>query len=262
MANKLALRMLELARSQHSHGKYFSIENPFSSLIWELKQYSKLAKEDGIRMVRVHQCMAGSSHRKETGILTNAPWLKDLLCDAEVRPHHHVPLVGLVEDFRGDGGQVFYTELAAEYPAGLCDAWATGWRSFLRGFREGQVFPGVSPEESVGLTAGVPFPGASPEEPLGLTAVVPFPGASPEDTALALTGAQANAPKVPAGGGSGTALALTDAQANASKVPTGVGRLTAMATGVPGYASQVPSSYVKGRRPITKFSGPPTSYFV
>jgi hypothetical protein len=64
--------------------------------------------------------------------------------------------------------------------------------------------PGASPEESVGLTAGVPLPGASPEEPLGLTVVVPFPGASPEDTALALTGAQVYAPKVPAGGGSCT----------------------------------------------------------
>jgi hypothetical protein len=131
-ANKLALRMLELARAQMARGKFFSIENPHSSIMWELKQYAKLAKEDGVRLVRVHQCRGGSLHKKETGILTNAPWIVDMICDIEVRPHHHVPLVGLVEDFRSkDAGRVFYTELAAEYPEGLCNIWAEAAMSWL-----------------------------------------------------------------------------------------------------------------------------------
>ena len=54
-ANKLALRMLELAKYQVKQGRYFSIENPFSSLKWALKAYARFAKEDGIRMVRIHQ---------------------------------------------------------------------------------------------------------------------------------------------------------------------------------------------------------------
>jgi hypothetical protein len=131
VANKLALRMLEIARGQMARGEFFSIENPLSSLLWKLKQYVKLAAEKDVRLVRVHQCMAGSMHKKETGVLTNAPWLADLLCDINSRPHHHVPLIGLVEDFRGeDSKQVFYTELASEYPEGLCSLWAKNFHEY------------------------------------------------------------------------------------------------------------------------------------
>jgi hypothetical protein len=133
VANKLALRMLEVARGQMARGVFFSIENPYSSLLWKLKQYVKLAAEKDVRLVRIHQCMAGSAHKKETGVLTNAPWLADLLCDSDSRPHHHVPLIGLVEDFRGeDSKQVFYTELAAEYPEGLCSLWAKGFHKYCK----------------------------------------------------------------------------------------------------------------------------------
>jgi hypothetical protein len=131
VANKLAMRMLEIAKGQIGRGDYFSIENPFSSLMWRLKPYMKLAGEKDVRFVRLHQCMVGSAHKKETGVLTNAPWIVDLLCDAEERPHHHVPLIGLVEDFREEiATRVFYTELAAEYPEGLCNLWASGFHEF------------------------------------------------------------------------------------------------------------------------------------
>jgi hypothetical protein len=131
VANKLALRMLEIAKGQMARGEFFSIENPLSSLLWKLKQYVKLAAEKDVRLVRVHQCMAGSMHKKETGVLTNAPWLADLLCDINSRPHHHVPLIGLVEDFREeDSKQVFYTELASEYPEGLCNLWAESFHEY------------------------------------------------------------------------------------------------------------------------------------
>jgi hypothetical protein len=133
VANKLALRMLEIAKGQMARGEFFSIENPFSSLLWKMKQYEKLAAEKGVRLVRVHQCMAGSMHKKETGVLTNAPWLADLLCDNESRPHHHVPLIGVVEDFREKSSkQVFYTELAAEYPEGLCSLWAKDFHKYCK----------------------------------------------------------------------------------------------------------------------------------
>ena len=131
VANKLAMRMLEMARGQMKRGAYFSIENPFSSLIWRLKAYASLAGEENVRMVRLHQCMVGSMHKKETGILTNAPWLVDVLCDEAERPHHHVPLMGIVKDYREtDTKRVFYTELAAEYPEGLCNMWAECFHKF------------------------------------------------------------------------------------------------------------------------------------
>ena len=60
-------------------------------------------------------------------------------CDQETRPHHHVPLLGLVQDFRTNdsehsNAQCFYTELAAEYPEGLCNVWAQGFRLWIQDF--------------------------------------------------------------------------------------------------------------------------------
>jgi hypothetical protein len=133
VANKLALRMLEMAKGQMERGDYFSIENPFSSLMWRLKPYERLAGEENVRMVRLHQCMVGSMHKKETGVLTNAPWIVDVLCDEADRPHHHVPLMGIVEDYREPNAKkVFYTELAAEYPEGLCSMWAASFHEYSK----------------------------------------------------------------------------------------------------------------------------------
>ncbi len=132
MANKLALRMQEVALQQIKRKQYFSIENPYGSLMWQLRPMIRLAAMPDVRLVRLHQCMYGSLHAKETGVLTNAPWLQDRLCDKEVRPHHHVPLRGLVQDYRcAQGKEVWLTELAAEYPTGLCHEWAQQFVDFV-----------------------------------------------------------------------------------------------------------------------------------
>jgi len=126
--NLLAHRMLELALRQVKQGKFFSIENPLLSFMWSLKRFRKLRETPGVRFVSVAQCACGSLHKKETGLLTNAPWLVDVPCDMATRPHHHVPLIGFVEDYRANGAdKVFFTELAAEYPEGLCNRWAKDW---------------------------------------------------------------------------------------------------------------------------------------
>jgi hypothetical protein len=132
--------MLEMAKAQMERGDYFSIENPFSSLMWRLKPYERLAGEENVRMVRLHQCMVGSMHKKETGVLTNAPWIVDVLCDEADRPHHHVPLMGIVEDYREQNAkQVFYTELAAEYPEGLCSMWAASFHKHSKQKEDSRV---------------------------------------------------------------------------------------------------------------------------
>jgi len=98
-----------------------------------------LLKLHGVQLNRVDQCTGGSLHLKPTGVLTNAPWLVERRCDPATRPHHHVPLMGLVKDLRTDDledsmTQCFYTELAAEYPEGLCGIWAQGFRSWIQDF--------------------------------------------------------------------------------------------------------------------------------
>jgi hypothetical protein len=105
--------------------------------------------------------MFGAAHKKDTAILTNAPWITDVLCDNAVRPHHHVPLIGLVADLRSaDEEQVFYTELAAEYPEGLCNRWAGGLGAWLAkdgshpaqagGQQPVPVVPGACSHQAVG----------------------------------------------------------------------------------------------------------------
>ncbi len=44
---------MELAKCPVTRGRYFSIENPFASLIRALKAYARLATEDGVRTVRL-----------------------------------------------------------------------------------------------------------------------------------------------------------------------------------------------------------------
>ncbi len=120
LANKLVNRVAEKAMLLHSSGKFFSIENPLQSYLWDLKAFVKLKGLEGVRSVRIDQCMFGSEHFKPTCILTNAPWITEVLCDRQRRPHRHVPLVGLVTDYRfPNNPKVFYTSLAAEYPDAL-----------------------------------------------------------------------------------------------------------------------------------------------
>ena len=138
-ANKLVERCVEIARQQLATDTFFSIENPWNSFLWDLRCVRALLKSGDVQLKRVDQCTGGSQHLKPTGILTNAPWLKERRCDKETRPHHHVPLMGLVQDFRTSDAkhsdtQCFYTELAAEYPEGLCNVWARGFRLWIQDF--------------------------------------------------------------------------------------------------------------------------------
>ena len=161
-ANILVERSVEIARKQLESGGFFSMENPWDSYIWELKCVKKLMKMHGVRLVRIDQCRMGSAHFKPTGILTNAPWITDRLCDKDDRPHHHVPLVGFVQDFRSSSvEECFYTELAAEYPEGLCNEWAQGFSDWAA--KRITSPTGASAFAPQGATAGVSAAGVAPQ---------------------------------------------------------------------------------------------------
>lgn len=50
----------------------------------------------------------------------------------DVAPHSHEVLVGKALDYSTDPPtEVWKTSLAAEYPAGLCEAWADSLRAWL-----------------------------------------------------------------------------------------------------------------------------------
>ena len=124
-ANEMIVRMVTLCLRLMARGATFSIENPWRSFIWLLKVMQRLMRAKGAELLCLHQCAYGASSRKETGILTTAPWMKLVrrLCH-ETRPHlHATTLAGKAWDYVEDRW-VWRTSLAAEYPCGLCLAWA------------------------------------------------------------------------------------------------------------------------------------------
>lgn len=124
--NLVVARMVILCLILHNAGATFSIENPWDSFLWLLRTTSKLMSLKGVELVLLHQCAYGAISQKATGILTTAQWMKLVrsLCH-EVRDHFHVPggLAGFAWSYLEDRW-VWRTSLAAEYPCGLCMAWA------------------------------------------------------------------------------------------------------------------------------------------
>jgi hypothetical protein len=102
-ANTLAIRMFALAEQQHGKGRYFSIENPWESLMWNPKEAQRVEKLPGVVRCFINQCAYGSPFKKDTAILTNAPWLigKERVC-ADVATHKHVPLCLELRREQGD----------------------------------------------------------------------------------------------------------------------------------------------------------------
>ena len=128
-ANLLASRCAMLAIQQWKSRQFFSIENPWESFLWELKLMKKVRALPGTKLVYLDQCAYGSQHMKPTGVLTNAPWLFEGDTCAKARPHDHVVLEGKVWSYKSEAW-VWYTSEAAEYPAGLCEAWAKHWKDW------------------------------------------------------------------------------------------------------------------------------------
>ena len=113
------------------NGGTYSLENPWDSYLW-LLPVMKRHMTKGTK-VEVHQCAYGCESKKATGILTTSPWVKKVcLKCGDIHPHEHVALEGKGWNFAYDPPRwVWKTSMAAEYPAGLCWAWAKELNSFL-----------------------------------------------------------------------------------------------------------------------------------
>ena len=118
-ANLVIARMVVLVLILHNQGATFAIENPWMSYLWQLPIMLKVFRLSNVELVLLHQCCYG------------APWVKLVrsLCH-EVRPHLHTSLVGKTWSYI-DEGWVWRTSLGAEYPCGLCMAWASALRGWL-----------------------------------------------------------------------------------------------------------------------------------
>jgi len=126
--NKLAFISALLVHAVSAEGKYFLLENPGQSYIWNTAAFMELEKLPGAKKVFLHNCMYGGLRRKYTCFLTNIPeadfylssqctGTADGVCSATGKKH--LPWAPIV----AAGGAVqFLTEDEAEYPQGLASS--------------------------------------------------------------------------------------------------------------------------------------------
>ena len=132
--NKIVERTAVLLDEAQAARNTASLENPEDSFIWEQPTLERHMKR--MRKVGLDQCPYGAETKKPTGILTDAVWMTDVCARCvEARPHEHMPggLAGRTLDYFFDPPrEVWKTALAAEYPTGLCWAWAQSLVRFLK----------------------------------------------------------------------------------------------------------------------------------
>ncbi|CAE7302354.1 unnamed protein product, partial [Symbiodinium sp. CCMP2456] len=117
LANELLFRSLELFAAVVQSGGDASIENPRSSLLWQVPQVQQLKIQLHLYNVDVDQCQFGSAFRKPTRFLVSDARFLTLArsCDGS---HQHSPLKGRLRLPWGE--VVFMTKIAQEYPNALC----------------------------------------------------------------------------------------------------------------------------------------------
>ena len=126
IGNEIARRTFYLCKILYENGNFFTIENPKTSLAWDLKELKHLESLVGVSIVEFDQCEYGLKipaadgkeglAKKATRIIGNLPHLSCLnrTCG---KNHHHVHVIGGV---RTSSGWKRRSELAGAYPRNLC----------------------------------------------------------------------------------------------------------------------------------------------
>lgn len=131
--NLVADGCVAVAEQQLEQGRFFNIKSPEGSMVWKLKPLQRLSNHAQAMSLVADQCAYGGPYKKPTRVLTNAAWLleatKGRRCN-EAPAHSHTALVGRVYSYR-TGTEAWFTRGAAEYPSGLCEAWAGAWADWL-----------------------------------------------------------------------------------------------------------------------------------
>ena len=123
--NLLAKRMAALVQLMWLAGAYSSIENPLKSILWDLKSYQKLAKQDGVKFIEVG--------------FVYVRWYVHGAVDSgdmcsQVVPHKHVLIQSKVYDYK-QKDTVWFTSLANEHPEQWCTSVTMSFKDALaKGF--------------------------------------------------------------------------------------------------------------------------------
>ena len=105
-------------------GISFSLENPFSSRLWQFGPLVELMKNKSIRFVTWDMCQYGMPYKKQTTIMTNEKALSMLERTCS-KNHQHTQLRGSTRaKIDGQWKTINKTSLAGAYPPELCKEWA------------------------------------------------------------------------------------------------------------------------------------------
>lgn len=122
---RFAVFSARLIQRQLSKGHFFSLENPWGSLLWRFEPITQFLRDSRCFFIVFDACQYGAPFKKSTAILTNLEILAQLAkrCDGR---HTHVTLRGSWRVKRG-GKWVFEnkTTTAGAYSVGLCKKWAS-----------------------------------------------------------------------------------------------------------------------------------------
>lgn len=116
----MGLRSVKRCNDLDDANKFFSLEHPWRSWFWYMKQTVALAAKPGVRMAVFSNCCFGGRRQKWTAVLTNCPALFEALHQPEC-PH------GFSHDYQpyyDEYGTIHFPTKEAEYPWGLCQAYA------------------------------------------------------------------------------------------------------------------------------------------
>ncbi|CAE7732232.1 osm1, partial [Symbiodinium sp. KB8] len=121
-------RALELANLAVLQGTFFAIEHPKRSAAWSLSGTQRLLSVEGVCLLQVdwdayeHGGLTAQCTHKPSRVLTNIPWLKELVKKHQGGPRHaHRPTAFM------SGGSLSHI---GDYPKAFCEAFAdalVGW---------------------------------------------------------------------------------------------------------------------------------------
>ena len=118
-ARVLVVFAVELAFLQLLGGRHFILENPLTSMAWQLDEMKQLLSEPSVHKVVIDQCYfglmneRGELHRKATQLVTSSQVLVSKMLGCRCRGGHaHAPVIG--------GAKV--TRPAGHYPRALASA--------------------------------------------------------------------------------------------------------------------------------------------
>lgn len=128
--SSMAKRSIQGCKEAHLGHRFFSLEHPWGSHMWETDEAKELCRLEGVFVTCYSHCCFGGRRTKWQCLVHNCPELHHAL--HQPRCDGHSDLLRYEVHERADGSLAFDTEGEAEYPWQWCVAYARALRQALR----------------------------------------------------------------------------------------------------------------------------------